>query len=1320
MMSLATEELTVVEPDTLDADNVFLLPTSFAQERFWFVDQLESGSPFYNIAGAFQVEGNLNFAAFSYAINGVVARHEVLRTIFPSVDGQPMQAVLTETPRIQIPLIDLEFVPEQNRQALALELAREESRCPFDLTCWPLLRVSLIRLGKLNHILLINVHHIISDGWSMGVLIREVGELYSSYERGEESKLPELEIQYADYAAWQRESMSAAPESEELQYWSRQLAGQESVELATDRARPAVQSYRGGRERLELSEEVTAGLKRVSRQLGATLFMTLLTALRIVLGRHSGQGQSIVGTPVAGRNRRELEGLIGLFINTIALRGEVSEVRTFAEQLTMERDVCLGGFAHQEVPFHNVVERVQPDRSLSHTPILQVMFALQPASAAAPSFPDLRLTRLDFDNGFTLVELAVLLTEEDGRVTGSVRYSTDLYNKDTITRLISRYLQVLAEIVEDHNRPIRQLGRLNYSERRLILHQFNDTARYFPRNLSVCDLFLEQVCARPAAIALVDRGEQLTYEQLNRRANKLARYLIAKGVEAERVVGISLDRSVDLIVGLLGILKAGGAYLPLDPGSPARVGQMLRDAGVQVVVSHSRFREALTRSLSHDVELLLLDEHRAQIDLQSDDEVEKRAQARNLCYVIFTSGSTGIPKGVMIQHSSLANLVDWHNREYGVTGSDVATLLARQGFDASAWELWPYLCAGAKLVVCDDAMSRTGAGLSEWVARQSVTISFMATPLAEAVMTEEALFDSTLHYLLTGGDQLKKYAPPNARYKLVNHYGPTESTVVTSSGEVTDTPEAGARGPSIGKPISNTRVYVVDERLEPVGIGIEGELCVAGEGLARGYARRPGLTAERFVPDPFSPKCGERMYRTGDICRWTSGGQIEFIGRRDHQVKIRGYRIELGEIETAAMSVEWVEQAAIVVVEIALLGKQLVGFFVQREQQIAERDLNSELIGRLPEYMKVARWAELDTLPLNANGKLDRRELERQAVALLEKALESESKTTAQSEWTAIEEIVAGIWEEVLGLTEIGIEQNFFDAGGHSLLATQAVTRINEALRVNVGVRDLFESPTVREISERIEQQLRQQEKREQRRIERIRRDQPLPLSFAQERFRFLEMLQPGTPVYHMPAAVLLIGNLNVRALERALNEVRRRHEVLRTRFDNQGEQGVQIIEPARDESLLVCDLEQIIAEQRDREVNGLIKQQVETPFDLVAGRLIRTSILKVSSVEHVLVFVMHHIISDGWSMGVLIREVGELYSSYERGGESELPELEIQYADYAAWQRESMSAAGESEELQYWSRQLAGQESVELATDRARPAVQSYRGGRERLELSE
>jgi len=1299
-----------------DEDEVYLLPTSFAQQRLWFIDQLESGSPFYNISAAFQVEGKLNVAALEYAINGVVARHEVLRTIFPNVDGEPMQAVLIDAPAIQIPLTELEFVPEENKQEFALEMARAHSRSPFNLTAWPLIRVSLIRLNKQNHILVINVHHIISDGWSMGVLIKEVSELYSRYERRENSALPELEIQYADYAAWQRENLSARQETEELDYWTNHLAVQEPVELATDRPRPAVQTYEGGRERLDLSQEVTAALKQISQQTGTTLFMTLLAALRIVLWRHSGQTQSIIGTPVAGRNRREVEGLIGLFINTLALRSEISETRTFREQLRIERDVCIGGFANQEVPFHKVVERVQPERSLSHTPIFQVMFALQNTPTTPLKFSDLTLTQLDLDNGFTLVDLAVLLTEDDGRISGSVRYSTDLFNKDTIRRLISQYAQVLSEIAEDADRPIRELGQLTDADRRLILHEFNETAHAFPRDLSVCDLILQQVRTRPAAIALVAGSEQVTYAQLNRRANKLARYLIARGVEAENVVGIHLERSVDLIVGLLAILKAGGAYVPLDPNSPTRLRQMVQDAGVQIVISHSKHRDVLRNALSDDVELMLIDERRSQIDAESDGEPARRAQAQNVCYVIYTSGSTGVPKGVMIQHSSLTNLVSWHNRTFSVTGADVATLLARQGFDASVWELWPYLCAGAKLVICDDEMARTGDGLSRWMARKGVTISFLATPLAEAVMSDDALAASRLRYLLTGGDQLKKYPPHNARYKLVNNYGPTESTVVTSSGEVNCNAEAATRRPSIGKPISNTRVYVVDERLEPVPIGVEGELYVAGDGLARGYSQRPDLTAERFIPDPFSLDSGDRMYRTGDICRWTSTGDIEFIGRRDHQVKIRGYRIELGEIETAAMSVEWVDQAVVVVVETPQLGKQLVGFYVEHEEQIAGRDLNAELSGRLPEYMKVATWERSEELPLNANGKLDRRELERLAINVLEKARESESTEGEQAAKTAIEEIVAGIWEEVLGLSEIGIDESFFDAGGHSLLATQVVTRSNEALGVEVGVRDLFESPTVREFSAKIESGLR----KEQQPITRIRRDQPLPLSFAQERFYFLEMLQPGTAVYHMPAAVLLTGNLNVRALEQALNEVRRRHEVLRTRFETFGNHGVQTLEPAQDESLSVCDLEPVPAEQRDEQLKRLIRQQANTPFNLSAGRLMRTSLLKLSSVEHVLVLVMHHIISDGWSMGVLIREVSELYSSYERGETSGLPELEIQYADYAAWQRENLSAEREREELEYWTNQLAGQESLELATDRVRPAVQSYRGGRERLELSE
>ena len=1321
MLDLLTSNQTSMIDDGVaaDPDDVFLWPTSFAQQRLWFIDQLESGSPFHNISGAFRIEGRLDVCALSYAFNRVVERHEVLRTIFPNVDGEPMQAVLAEIPTLQIALIDLGDVAKEKQDDLALMLARDESRVPFDLMSWPLLRVSLLRLTNENHILLVTVHHIISDGWSMGLMIREVSKLYTSCERSEESGLEELEIQYADYAAWQRENVNEEREREELEYWTGQLAGQESVEPARDRVRPAVQSYRGGRERLDLSEELTEGLKRVSRQAGVTLFTTMLAALRVVLWRCSGQTHSIIGTPIAGRNRREVENLIGLFINTLALSAELSEKREFIEQLRIERDVCFGAYAHQEVAFHKVVEHVQPDRSLSHTPIFQVMFALQNTPSTPVLFSDLRLTRLELENGFTLVDLAVLLSEEGDRVTGSVRYNADIYNKDTIRRLISQYLQVLSEIAEDPARPLWQLGRLSASERQLILHQFNDTATSFPSDLSVCDLFLEQVRTRPTAIALVDGDEKLTYEQLNRRANRVAHYLVAKGVAAESVVGISLERGSDLIVGLLAILKAGCAYLPLDPNHPSRLRQMVADAAARIVIIGSKHRDVLRKAAGDDVELLLIDD--PEIDLENEDNPHKRAQADNLCYIIFTSGSTGVPKGVMIKHSSLTNLVGWHIQRYAVTHRDVATLLARQGFDASVWELWPYLCAGAKLVVCDEQMSRSGAGLSEWIAEQGITISFMATPLAEAVMADEALATSKLRYLLTGGDRLKKYAPANGSYKLVNHYGPTESTVVTTGGEVLDQVGEKSRGPSIGKPIDNTRVYILDERLEPVNIGVDGELCVSGEGLARGYTRRAGLTAERFIPDPFAATPGERMYRTGDICRWTSAGEIEFIGRRDNQVKIRGYRLELGEIETAALRSDWVAQAVVVLAETPQLGKQLVGFYVAKQHEEQSRDLGTELSERIPEYMKAARWERLEKLPLNANGKVDRRELEQRALTLLEKGREAEAAAQErEAAMTPIEEIVAGTWEEVLGVLEIGLDENFFEVGGHSLLATQVVTRIKEAVGVDIAVREVFEGATIREISEKIEAKLRQGESKDQTKISRASRDRPLPLSFAQERFRFLEMLQPGTSVYHMPVAVRLTGNLNVPALEKSLHEVRRRHEILRTRFAHQGEQAVQIIEPAQDEPLLIVDLSQVDDEQRDREVKKLIRQQANTKFDLAAGKLVRSSLLKVSSIDHVLVVVMHHIISDGWSMGVMIREVNELYTSYEHGEGSDLEELDIQYADYATWQRENVNEERAQEELKYWTVQLAGQESLELPADRVRPAVPSYRGGRERLELSE
>ncbi|HKX30628.1 MAG TPA: amino acid adenylation domain-containing protein, partial [Blastocatellia bacterium] len=899
-------------PPLVRASREGRLPLSFAQRRLWFLDQLVPDNPFYNMAGALKLEGRLNIAALERAINEIVRRHEVLRTRFEVEENEPVQVIDTWAPR-KLKVEDLTSLTRKEREDEARRIARDEAKTGFDLSRGPLLRVKVLKLEAEDHILLYTMHHIVSDGWSMGILSREVGRLYRVFSAEEESPLPELEIQYADYAVWQRNWFQGEALKRQLGYWREQLAELEPLDLPTDYPRPAVASYRGASLTFGLSDELKQQLQALSRHEGVTLFMTLLATFQILLARYSRQERIVVGSPIANRNRREIEGLIGFFVNMLVLRADLRGNQPFRGLLKQVKDLTLGAYAHQDLPFEMLVEEIQPERTLSHNPLFQVTFVLQHTPRSETDLsraeaPVELLDHLDFEMAPTRFDLEFHLWDQPDGLNGAIVYSRDLFERSRIERMAEHFENLLTGLVVNPDRPISTLPLLSHDECQQVIEGWNGTRVEYPKDLTLGALFEEQVRQTPEATAVSDGAHWLSYRELNARADQLARHLHRFGVRPESVVGLCLERSMEMIISMLAVIKAGGAYLPLDPaGPPERLKFILAEAQPQVLITRSH----LPASSVNGVHVACLDRDWAAITGEDEAPLAAAVTPQNLAYVIYTSGSTGRPKGVEASHAGVVNLVRWHQQVFQVTKEDRATQLAGLAFDACGWEIWPYLAAGAAVYLVPEEVRISTAELRDWLVAQEITLCFMPTPLAEDALGAEWPAAMSLRCLLTGGDQLHMYPPSSAPFVLVNNYGPTESSVVTTSG-VVESESRTWRQPSIGRPITNTEAYLLDRHWQLVPVGVIGELHIGGLGLARGYLKGSDSTAEKFIPHPFNPEPGARLYRTGDLARYRTDGELEYVGRSDLQVKIRGYRIELGEIEAVLRQHAGVKEAIVV------------------------------------------------------------------------------------------------------------------------------------------------------------------------------------------------------------------------------------------------------------------------------------------------------------------------------------------------------------------------------------------------------------------------
>ncbi len=1310
-----------------------LLPCSFGQRRLWFLDQLEPGGSAYNVFLGVNFEGPLEVPVLIASLETVVARHEVLRTSFPSREGEPFQAVDVRRP-VRLPLIDLSALPEGTRSREADRLLASEAWLPFDLLRGPLLRHRLLRLSDQRCIIAITMHHIISDGWSLRIFAREMTELYDALRTGRPARLPALAIQYADFADWQRRRLTGAHLDQLLDYWRQVLRDAPALlELPADRPRPPVQSYRGSHRTHRLSAGLTREIKRLARAADATLFITLLAAFQALLYRYSGQTDLAVGTPVAGRIHLESENLIGLFVNTLVLRCNLDGNPEFRALLARTRQASLDADAHQELPFEKLVEELQPVRSLSYSPLFQVMFSVDVLQAETdPRTPQtaspVNASALWTPSVSAQFDLSLTARDLGDRLLHSLEFATDLFDGSTIVRLLHHFEQLLTALVENPDRGAAELSLLSPVEHAQLAREWNDTGRdYGTAVVSVHQLIEAQAARAPAAPAVVFQAGHLSYGELNRRANRLAGRLRGLAVGPEVTVGICLERSLELVVAVLAVLKAGGAYVPLDPaGAPERLAFMLADVRARVVISVEALRPLLPGS---GLEVVCLDSAPAVASVEDERDRLPAVVPASLAYIIYTSGSTGRPKGVMISQGSLLNACLAWLDAYRLTAAASSHLqLANFTFDVFTGDFVRALCSGAKLVLCPREVLLEPAALYGLMRTEKVDCAeFVPAVFRNLVRHLEESRESLdfMRILVVGADvwygkefrQTLTLCGPATR--LINSYGVTEVTIDSSYFEETEARVAPEAPTPIGRPFGNNQLYVLGAELDPVPIGLHGELFLGGPGLARGYLGRPDLTAERFVPDPFSATPGGRLYRTGDRSRCLADGVVEFLGRVDFQVKIRGYRIEPGEIETVLGEHPALRQAVVVPRPTPNGDQRLVAYVVPEPgQSAAAGELAAYLRGKLPEYMVPSAFVGLASLPLTANGKVDRKAL---PAPDFSPVAAGGMGAVPAAPATPVEEVLSGIWSVVLGVEGIGRESNFFELGGHSLLATQLISRVRGAFRIDLALRTVFEAPSLRGLAERVEAALRSGGGGPAPPVIRRAGRREAPLSFAQQRLWFLDQLEPGSPAYNLPAASRLRGAVRREVLAAALSEVVRRHESLRTRFDSSAIEARQVIAEASPLALPLIDLQGLPAAPGQRELRRLAQADAERPFDLARGPLLRVSLVRLGAEEHAILLTMHHIVSDGWSMGVLLSELSSLYAAFSRGRPSPLARLPVQYADYAEWQRGWLSGAVLAGELGYWRGQLlAAPPVLELAVDRPRPAARSGRGASRGVRLGE
>ncbi|WP_081317056.1 non-ribosomal peptide synthetase [Xanthomonas translucens] len=1273
------------------------LPLSFAQQRLWFLAQLDPQADLaYLMTNGLRLHGRLDRQALRHALDRIVARHATLRTRIGLHQNEPVQIIDAADVGFRLCEHDLSISPDPEAQAQIH--AEQETQTPFDLAHDTLARGQLLRLGEDDHVLLVTLHHLVSDGWSMGLLVRELSTLYTAFAQGQPDPLPPLPLQYADIAVWQRRWISGEVLQRQRDFWIEQLHDAPPLlELPTERPRPALQDYSGDTVEVTVDADLTAALRGLSQRHGTTLFMTLLAGWAVLLSRLSGQDQVVIGTPIAGRDRTELEPVIGLFVNSLALQIDLRQAPDTARLLSQVRATTLAAQAHQHLPFEQIVEALKPVRSTAHSPLFQVMFAWQNAPEGHLALPGLTLQPVALPMQTVQFDLEIAMAEHGDVLVGSLGYATALFERSSIERHVALFIATLRAMVADAHTPVARLPLLSAADHAQ-LRQCNDTAGGVVDAMPVHRLLERQAAQRPEAIAVQDATGSLDYAGLNLRANRLAHHLIALGVAADVRVALCMQRGVDAIVAILAVLKAGGAYVPLDAAYPReRLQSMLADSAPRVLIADAACLARLPDAI--DAVLLRIDaDAEAWSAAPSDNPLVPGLHPQQLAYVIYTSGSSGQPKGVMVSHQGLATRLHALIATYGLGPQDRVLQFATLAFDASVEELFGALCSGASLVLRDDTWLDTEQFWPK-CAQAGITLVDLPTRFWAQLCAQSLQIPDGVRQVIVGGEALtptmRQTWVQGTRTPLLDTYGPTEAVVVATTQSVgADTPTG------IGRPLAGTQAHVLDRHAQPLPIGARGELHLAGAALARGYLGRPDLTAERFVPDPFADQPGQRMYKTGDLACWRADGSLGFLGRTDRQVKLRGFRIEPGEIEAALLACGGIDDALVLAREDDMGEPRLVAYVVA--ERIDTEAVREHLRARLPDYMLPAAYVCRDALPLTPSGKLDR-----SALPIPPRSI-ADAIGDAQQPQGAVEQALATVWCELLGLPQLRRDDDFFALGGHSLLAVQLISRVRSSLGVELQIGDVFNHPQLHALARCVASAAASRLPT----IVPADRSAPLPLSFAQQRLWFLARLDAQAALaYLMPNGLRLRGRLDRHALRQALDRIVARHETLRTRIALHNDEPVQRID-ADSIGFPLSEHDLSTHPDPDAQVRSLADQEADTPFDLDHETLVRGRLLCLADDDHVLLITLHHLVCDGWSMGLLVRELSTLYAAFAQGQPDPLPALQLQYADVAVWQRRWLEGEVLQRQRDVWVEHLHDAPALlELPTDRPRPPLQDHRG---------
>ncbi|HNP27631.1 MAG TPA: amino acid adenylation domain-containing protein [Nitrospirales bacterium] len=1317
-MSMRIEHLPVdTDPwqqSLTDQTKEALAPVAYEQERMWILQQTTPDSPVYNKSFAVRIRGNLEVEALRRSLQALEERHDPLRTTFAWLADHLEQQV---HPTSEWPLTpeDLRSLPPSEREDRWQTLAGEEASRVFDLNRGPVWRVRLFQLKDTEHVLLLTFHHICLDEWSLSIFGEELSQLYQGFVLGHSITLPPLPCRYIDYARRQRQELESGVADIQLTYWRKKLGGEVPVlTLPIDYPRPSAQQEQGATEKRLLNGRLLDRLKKLSGDKQITLFMTLLGAFQILLSRYSGQEDIVVGTPFAMRDLSKFQGLMGLFQNTLVLRGDLSGQPTVEEMLTRVRKMSLEAYAHSNVPFQKVVQALRRQQEKGNANLFNVMFVVNNLGEQPISLDSLETILLPISTGTAKFDLTLFLEGKPTGLQAVMEYRTDLFRAETIQRMLGNFEVLLEKMITHPELRIDELPLQTNSDRHQTLVEWNQTAADFPRSLCIHQLVEDQVTRTPETVALVFGDEHLTYGELNRRANQVAHHLQRLGVGSETGVGLYMSRSIEMVIGLLGILKAGGVYVPLDPGYPTeRLRFMLQDVKPAVVLTNRELEDDLDGLPFHTVHM-----NEMMTSAENGPTPFCPATPHHLAYFLFTSGSTGQPKAVAIRHQTLVNLVVWQNAQSGRGAGACTIQFSSLNFDVSLQEIFSSLCGGGMLLIISEETRRDLPALAHLIHEQRVTKIFSPFVVLEGLIQALLALKTSPTWLLefvTAGEQLRITPSMVQLFErlsesiLVNQYGPTEAHVV-SEYTLRGNPSDWMVYPPIGRPIANTQLYILDDRMNPVPIGVRGELYISGEGLARGYWSRPGLTAEKFLPHPFAHQAGTRLYKTGDWARYGHDGQIGFLGRRDHQVRIRGYRIELGEIENTLEQHASVSHAIALVRENRPGDKHLVAYIVPTHGRVPDsRGLREALALTLPDYMVPSAFVVLKQLPLTPSGKIDRK-----ALPVPERADRTQGMTDVGPR-TPMEQTLVTIWQEVLGLEQVGIHDNFFELGGHSLLATQVIWRLRTQLQVEIKLRSFFQVPTVAGLAAILTPSVDPESQAIVPPLTPCGRTNPLPLSFAQQRLWFLDQWEPNSALYNVSSVFRLRGLFQVNALRNALRALVERHESLRTIFhvvDDMPCQHILDLEKLANPGLTILEVPAKAGETRDATVQRMITEEIGRPFDLTRGPLFRARLLPITETEAVFILTLHHIITDGWSMKVFFKELADLYAAEITGTPANLAALPIQYADYAVWQRQCVQGEELDRQLTYWRTQLAeAPPSLELPTDFPRPLQLSNRG---------